>query len=62
MPLSVVFWRCECGVRLKAVTATEDGQQDRTKTSAANCPKCGRERTVIANQILSVSVEETETP
>jgi len=56
MGTNVILWKCKCGAQLKAVTATD---KDETEVSlAAKCPRCGHERTVNANQILSVSEDK----
>ena len=56
MGINVTLWKCKCGVHLKAVTATDEGQAP--VSVHAECPKCGHKRTLTANQILSVSEEK----
>jgi|SoiMetStandDraft_2_1073263.scaffolds.fasta_scaffold22788_2 phage FluMu protein Com len=58
MGLNVSLWKCECGVHLKAVTATEEGRGP--INLHVECPRCGHIQTLIANQILSVSEEKTQ--
>ena len=56
MGINVSLWKCECGVQLKAVTGTDEGQAP--VSLHAKCPKCGHERTLSGNEILSVSEEK----
>jgi hypothetical protein len=57
MGIKLTLWKCKCGVDLKAVTTTDDGQEP--VSLQAECPRCGHEQTLKANQIISVSVDKT---
>ena len=54
----IAWWRCKCGIRVKALAEADPSQP--LATQIAWCPKCGESQTVQGDKVVSVAEDISE--
>src|SRR5262249_26236469 len=54
----IAWWRCKCGIRVKALAEADPSQP--LATQIAWCPNCGESQTVQGDKVVSVAEDISE--